>query len=111
MSEGSHQHTATCISSTKIWQTLERNSKIRARKPLPAMPGTVGSDWLPARPWTGGGVPMGTVTIGVEGSAHPSKRAYLAIFASPIPYAFFGKVENCIGQADNEVGELEAARL
>ncbi len=65
--------------------------QIRARKPLPAIPGKVGSDWLPARPWTGGGIPMDTVTIGVKGSAHPSKRAYLAIFASPIPYAFFGK--------------------
>ena len=86
-------------------------SEIRASKPLPAMSGKVGSDWLPARPWTGGGVPMDTVTIGVEGSAHLSKRAYLAISASPVPYAFFGKVENCKGQAEHEVGELEAARL
>ncbi len=75
------------------------------------MSGKLGSDWLPARPWTGGGVPMDTVTIGVKGSAHPSKRAYLAIFASTVPYAFFGKMGNCEGQADHEVGELEAARL
>ena len=41
---------------------------------------------------------METVTIGVKSSAHPSKRAYLAIFASPVPYAFFGKVETVKGK-------------
>lgn len=93
-SSDEHHHTATCI-PTKIWQTW---SEIRASKPLPVMSGKLGSDWLPARPWTGGGVPMETVTIGVKGSAHPSKRAYLAIFALTVPYAFFGKVEPVKGK-------------
>ncbi len=85
-SSDEHHHTATCIQP----DMANPGAKLGRAK--------LGSDWLPARPWTGGGVPMETVTIGVKGSAHPSKRAYLAIFASPVPYAFFGKVETVKGK-------------